>query len=286
MQKEENDYSLKFLRKLTFQSKKIRTPLRYPGGKSRALKSIIPLVPNDFKEFREPFVGGGSVFIYLKQEFPDRQFWINDLYTELYEFWDVAGFDVDSMLGQIWTWRRAYSDGRALHRFLVDNIKNFPKVKKAAAFFILNRVTFSGTSESGGYSKAAFEKRFTESSIHRVEAILPVIKDVKVTNLDFEKVITAPGEDVFMFLDPPYYSAAKSALYGKNGSLHKGFDHERLAETLRNSSHRWLITYDNSDYIRDLYSFAKITDWNLTYGMRNVAEKATQKAKEIFVSNY
>jgi len=274
------------LRKLTIPTQKIRTPLRYPGGKSRALKSIIPLVPKDFKEFREPFVGGGSVFIYLRQAFPDRQFWINDLYAELYEFWDAAGQDIDKLLGQIWTWRRQYKDGRELHRFLVDNMKEFPKLKKAAAFFILNRITFSGTSESGGYSNMAFEKRFTESSITRVEAILPVMENVKVTNLDFQKVIETPGEDVFLYLDPPYYSAAKSALYGKNGNMHKGFDHERLAETLRKSSHRWLITYDDSEYIRDLFSFAKITNWNLTYGMRNVNKEGKQKATEIFVSNY
>ena len=132
-------------------------------------------MPDDFKEFREPFVGGGSVFIHLRQAFPDRAFWINDLYAELYEFWDAAAQNIDALLGQIWAWRREYTDGRALYRFLVSNIQAFPKIEKAAAFFILNRLTFSGTAESGGYSNAAFEKRFTESSIHRVEAILPIM---------------------------------------------------------------------------------------------------------------
>ena len=54
---------------------KIKSPLRYPGGKSRALKQILPIVP-EFKEFREPFVGGGSVFFALKQLFPDKKFHI------------------------------------------------------------------------------------------------------------------------------------------------------------------------------------------------------------------
>lgn len=271
---------------MSIPTQKVRTPLRYPGGKSRALKSIIPLVPDDFQEFREPFIGGGSVFIYLRQLFPDRRFWINDLYPELAAFWEIAGTDIDAMLGQIWKWRRTYKDGRVLHRFLVDNLKEFPKVQKAAAFFILNRLTFSGTSESGGYSQSAFEKRFTESSIARVEAILPIMEKVKVTNLDFQKVIEAPGEGVFIYLDPPYFSATKSALYGKNGNMHKGFDHERLAEVLQKSPHRWLMTYDDSEYIRELFSFAKITKWSLTYGMRNVKATANQKATEVFISNY
>ncbi len=45
---------------------KIKSPLRYPGGKSKALDRIIPLIPGDFDEFREPFVGGGSVFLLSK----------------------------------------------------------------------------------------------------------------------------------------------------------------------------------------------------------------------------
>ncbi|MFM6152235.1 MAG: DNA adenine methylase, partial [Sphaerospermopsis kisseleviana] len=45
----------------------IKSPLRYPGGKSRAIKQIAQHLPTQFTEFREPLVGGGSVFIYLKQ---------------------------------------------------------------------------------------------------------------------------------------------------------------------------------------------------------------------------
>lgn len=267
--------------------KKIRTPLRYPGGKSRAIKTILENIPTQFKEFREPFVGGGSLFIALKQMYPERTFWINDLYEELYEFWDVLQKDKSSLIDQVWEWRKAYqNDGRGLHRYLVDHIRTFPKVKKGAAFFILNRITFSGTSESGGYSKMAFEKRFTESSIQRVEATFSIMEDVKVTNWDYQKVIEAPGDGVFMFLDPPYFSASKSALYGKNGNLHKGFDHERLAKVLRKSPHKWLITYDDSEYIRDLFSFAHISNWSQTYGMRNVTKEGKQKATEIFVSNF
>ena len=91
---------------------------------------------------------------------------------------------------------------------------------------------------------------------------------------------------MFIFLDPPYYSATKSALYGKNGHLHKSFDHERFAENMKNCKHKWLITYDDSDYIRNLFSFANIQSWNLTYGMRNITENSDQKGKELFISNY
>lgn len=264
----------------------IRSPLRYPGGKSRAIKTIAPIIP-DFKEFREPFLGGGSVFIYVKQKFPDRKFWINDLYANLFYFWEQTQNNVEQLIKQIYFWRNDFKNGRDLHRYLIENIENFNPLKKAAAFFVFNRITFSGTSESGGFSKAAYEKRFTISSIERVELLSTILDNVLITNDDYQKLIEKEGDSVFIFLDPPYYSATKSALYGKNGNLHKIFDHERLAQILKESNHKWLITYDDSEYIRELFSFANITEWNLTYGMRNVdKENGNQIGKELFISNY
>ncbi len=263
----------------------IKSPLRYPGGKSRAVKTIAKLIP-DFDEFREPFLGGGSVFIYAKQRYPNKKFWVNDIYFELYKFWEMAQKDVNSLIDKIYEWREKFPVGKELHQFLNKNIETFNDTERAAAFFIYNRITFSGTSLSGGFSEHAFTGRFTESSIQRLNKFAEVIKDSKITNLDYEEVVNAKGKNVFVFLDPPYYSATKSALYGKNGNLHKGFDHERFANVMQKCSHKWLITYDDSKFIRELFSFANITTWNLTYGMRNVNENSDQNGKELFISNY
>ena len=263
----------------------IKSPLRYPGGKSRAVKTIAKLIP-DFDEFRDPFLGGGSVFIYAKQRYPTKKFWVNDIYFELYKFWEMAQKDVNSLIDKIYEWREKFPVGKELHQFLNKNIETFNDTERAAAFFIYNRITFSGTSLSGGFSEHAFTGRFTESSIQRLNKFAEVIKDSKITNLDYEEVVNAKGKNVFVFLDPPYYSATKSALYGKNGNLHKGFDHERFANVMQKCSHKWLITYDDSKFIRELFSFANITTWNLTYGMRNVNENSDQNGKELFISNY
>jgi len=263
----------------------IKSPLRYPGGKSKAIDSISKLIP-EFKEYREPFVGGGSIFVYLKQKFPSRTFWINDIYQNLYHFWNECKENPNKLIELILEFRSNYSDGKELHRFLLNNIDSFDSINKAAAFFIFNRITFSGTTESGGFSNAAFHKRFTESSIERVKVLSKILVDTKITNLDYEKVILDDGEDVFLFLDPPYYSATKSALYGKNGTLHKIFNHERFADVMKQTQHKWLITYDDSNYIRNLFSFANIRTWDLTYGMRNVTKDSNQLGKELFISNY
>ncbi|GAB6282762.1 MAG: DNA adenine methylase [Ignavibacterium sp.] len=263
----------------------IKSPLRYPGGKSRAIDLISTLIP-DFEEYREPFVGGGSLFIYLKQKFQNRKYWINDLYVPLYKFWKMCQEDIDSVINQIWEWKCYYNEGKELHKYLTENISSFNDIEKASAFFVFNRITFSGTSESGGFSEQAFKGRFTTSSIERVKHLKSILSSTEITNLDYQEVIEAKGNNVFIFLDPPYYSATKSALYGKNGILHKSFDHFRFAEVMKKCKHNWLITYDDSPFIRELFSFAHQNSWDLKYGMRNVTATSNQKGKELFVSNF
>lgn len=263
----------------------IKSPLRYPGGKSRAVNLISTLLP-EFEEFREPFLGGGSIFIYAKQRFPNKKYWVNDLYLELFKFWEMTQKDVDLLVDKIYEWRNQFPIGKELHKFLNNNLAGFNDLERAAAFFIYNRITFSGTSLSGGFSEHAFTGRFTESSIKRLNEFAKVINGSKITNLDYEELVKREGENVFIFLDPPYFSATKSALYGKNGSMHKFFDHQKFAEIMKNCKHKWLITYDDSEYIRELFSFANIIPWDLTYGMRNVNKGSDQKGKELFISNY
>ena len=113
-----------------------------------------------------------------------------------------------------------------------------------------------------------------------------ILYDTKITNLDYQTLVEAPGYNVFIFLDPPYYSATKSSLYGKNGNLHKSFDHYRFAEVMKNCNHKWLITYNDCDFIKELFSFANIFSWNLKYGMRNQTSTSDQNGKELFISNY
>ena len=61
--------------------------LRYPGGKSKAIKTLSQWYPKTISEYREPFIGGGSIAIDITKSNPDIPVWINDLYVPLYNFW-------------------------------------------------------------------------------------------------------------------------------------------------------------------------------------------------------
>jgi DNA adenine methylase len=266
----------------------IKSPLRYPGGKSRAIPQIMPHLPLNLREYREPFVGGGSVFFAVCGLFKKQlSYVLNDLNRDLICFWKHAQQDVETLAETITTFRDHYlDDGRALHQFLTQEGNMRSDFDRAVRFFIMNRITFSGVMDAGGYSQQAFDKRFTLSSIERLRNIASSLVGVTIQHSDYEPLLFQEGKDVFIFLDPPYLSAADSKLYGVGGKLHTSFDHERFAANMRKCPHRWLITYDDSPEIRKLFSFADIIEWELQYGMNNFTNGSAAKGKELFIKNY
>lgn len=265
----------------------IKSPLRYPGGKQKAISQIANYLPHHFQEFREPFLGGGSVYLYLLQKYPDLKFWINDLNSELYCFWIQAQNNLSELVNEVWKIKNTTKEGRNLFDSLAnkDSIK-MSELERAVRFFVLNRITFSGTIESGGYSNASFLGRFTESSIHRLSYLENCLKNTYITNFDYDILLKNPGENVFLFLDPPYLSNTKSRLYGKKGNLHLNFDHNLFAELMSKCQHQWLITYDDCEQVRDNFAFAYIYEWKLQYGMNNYKQKTAKKGSELFITNY
>ena len=265
----------------------IKSPLRYPGGKSRAIRQMKSLLPQAFEEYREPFVGGGSFFIYLRQVYPQLKIWINDLNPELYFFWKYAQIDSEKLAQETLKIKSEKNNGRELFNELVNvNSENLSGLERAVRFFVLNRITFSGVVESGGYSQLAFAGRFTESSIERVAKIGKLLEGIKITHLDYREVLSRGGQEVFTFLDPPYFKATKSKLYGKKGILHTEFNHDQFAIEMKNCHHSWLITYDDSPHIRENFAFANIYDWELQYGMNNYKQGKADKGSELFIANY
>lgn len=265
-----------------------KSPLRYPGGKSRAIQRMKTLLPEEFDEYREPFVGGGSFFIYLRQKRPDLKIWINDLNPELYYFWKYAQIDSQKLASDLARVKKERRNGQELFNELLKiDAASLSEVERAVRFFVLNRITFSGVVESGGYSQLAFESRFTESSIERVSKLGPLLEGIKITHLDYRQLLHDGGPSVFTFLDPPYFKATKSRLYGKNGILHTGFNHDEFADEMKACKHSWLITYDDSPEIRTNFSFAKICiHWKLQYGMNNYKQGKAEKGSELFITNY
>jgi DNA adenine methylase len=262
----------------------IPSPLRYPGGKSRAVPLIVRLVP-DYVEFREPMVGGGSVFLALRQLRPKARYWINDLNKDLFSLWVSIRDGAFSMMQMVHDIRERYKNPRDLFLHLRDwEAKS--TLERAVRYFILNRIGFSGLVDTGGtFSESAYYKLFSSAVIRRIGQLSPLLEGVRITNEDYSVLLHEPGEGVFIFLDPPYVTAG-GYLYGKGGKLHEQFNHERFAQECRKCPHRWLITYDDCDLVRNLFVGYEQVSWRLQYGMNNAGGNRARQGDELFIANY
>lgn len=268
-------------------NKKVKTCIRYPGGKSKAAYEIAERFPaGRANVYQEPFLGGGSLFLAASHNDFGNRYWINDLYYPLFCFWNTLKDQRlgDELVQSLYELHSDLNSPEALREFYEGSRDLDPEgdpFELAVKFFALNRMTFSGTVESGGFSASSAVERFTLSSIDRVGAIVEsnILKNVRITNLDAVSIIRKLNKYAacFIMIDAPYYHAKK--LYGKKGEL-QNFDHERLSSTLQKSDHQFLATYDDCPEIRKLYKWANIEEWQLQYGM------SRKKGDELIIKNY
>lgn len=273
---------------LVLPCKPYRSPLRYPGGKQKAIDQISEMLPESASEYREPMLGGASVYLHARSIGFADTYWVNDKFHELVQFWQAVQDPkvCAKMAEELEKLRSSFSSAEQIKKYFLKARKEDPSdaFRKAFLFFFFNRVTFSGTTRAGGFSSSASLRRFTASSIERLKPLPDAFAGTKISELDFEELIKAPGKDVFIFLDPPYYTASR--LYGRNGSLHE-FDHEKLAAILKKTKHRFLITYDDCEEVRKLYKWANLKEWQLQYGMNNCnLQRESKIGSELFVYNY
>lgn len=263
--------------------KVLKSPLRYPGGKTKALKTLEPWVPN-FKEWREPFLGGGSMSICMSKKYPDKPIWVNDLYFPLYNFWTVLQKDGDNLSDAILAVKKTLNDTTAKDKFneCLSEMKNQNSFDAAMSFYILNKCSYSGLTENSTFSVTASRANFSEMNIGKLKGYSRIIKNWKITNIDYAEVMLAPGEDVFVFLDPPY--DIKDFLYGTNRKMHSSFVHSDFADNVDKCPHKFMITYNVNDYLLERYKAYNLDKWKLQYGM--VHRKEGNLKEELLITNY
>ncbi len=266
----------------------ITSPLRYPGGKSKVVNFLSRFFPSDFKELREPMCGGASITLYWAQVKPEGRYIIGDINYDIYCFWKELKEQPEKLIKEILNIWKSTGDGRKLYEELIERRHKLgdDAFQRAVDFFILNRISFSGTVDSGGYSEEAFRKRFTLSSIEKLLYVSRVLKRIDIFYGDYSELMHIEGEDTVIFLDPPYYSSRNSRLYGKRGNLHTDFDHKRLRNEVVKCRHKILITYDNSPKIKRLYEGFYILEWKMKYGMTNYGRNYLREGDELLIANY
>ncbi len=272
--------------------KSLKTPLRYPGGKSRACEKMGPYFPDlrNYDEFREPFLGGGSVAIYITKKYPNLDIWVNDLYEPLVNFWQqlqMFGYDLKSELVDLK--RENNTPVKARELFLQSkervNDKNVSNFDRAVAFYIVNKCSFSGLTESSSFSEQASNSNFSFRGIEKLPAYSELIKNWRITNYSYDYLMDG-NKGAFMYLDPPY--DIKDNLYGHKGSMHKGFDHDKFATDCDSNNMDQLVSYNSDQLVKDRFKNWNAAEFDLTYTMRSVGEymREQKQRKELLLFNY
>jgi len=252
-----------------------KSPLRYPGGKTRACNKLELILTEhfdlgEFDALVSPFFGGGSFEFHIQNKYRLRIL-ANDKFPPLYNFWKSCENDKDSMCDELVTKLDLIGkeEFTRLRGLIMDERD---ALTQGIMFFIINRCSFSGATLSGGFSHNASKKRFTKSSVERINKL--DLTRFEIYNLDFEEFIESNqnGKNL-IFLDPPYYLEKASTLYGHNGDMHSTFDHARFFNCV-SAKKNWCLTYNNCEYIRNLYKDFKIVETSWSYGMNKSKKSA------------
>jgi DNA adenine methylase len=254
------------------------SPLRYPGGKavlSDFLGATIEANGLEGCTYVEPYAGGAGAAINLLLEGKVDRITLNDFDRSVWSFWYAILNNTAAFIERIRTtqvsvaeWRRQRDIYRAQPQQELD---------LGFAAFFLNRCNRSGIMTNGGViggldqtGEWKIDARYNRDElIRRIECIAALRDKIKVCNLDaieFLRLEILPKSNrskFLIYLDPPYYEKG-SRLY-LNFYVRK--DHEKLASFLRRIRRvHWLVTYDNTPTIRELYAWCQtITDFNLHY---------------------
>jgi DNA adenine methylase Dam len=272
--------------------KSLKTPLRYPGGKSRACEKMGPYFPDllNYDQFREPFLGGGSVAIYITKKYPNLDIWVNDLYEPLVNFWQqlqMFGTDLKDKLVDLKSTHNNPESAKELFLSSKEKIndQSLPSIDRAVAFYVVNKCSFSGLTESSSFSEQASNSNFSMRGIEKLPAYSKLIEKWRITNYSYDYLLDG-NMGAFVYLDPPY--DIKDNLYGRKGSMHKGFDHDKFADDCDSCSMDQLISYNSDQLVKDRFANWNAAEFDLTYTMRSVGEymREQKQRKELLLFNY
>ena len=272
--------------------KSLKTPLRYPGGKSRAVSKLFQYLPDlsQASEYREPFLGGGSVAIEIGKRYPHLNIWVNDLYAPLYNFWCELRDNGQEMRDQLAQFKERHPEP-ASARVLFQQAKgklnddSTSNLSAAVCFYIVNKCSFSGLTESSSFSKQASDSNFSMRGIDKLPEYSGMIQNWKITNLSYEELLT-DNRDVFTYLDPPY--DIRDNLYGRRGNMHKSFCHDTFASDCDRFVGPQCVSYNSSQLVKDRFQGWTVGEFAHTYTMRSVGSYNTDQAtrKELVLTNY
>lgn len=249
--------------------------INWVGGKRLLRKTICPLIPSDIKSYIEPF-GGGAWILFAKEKWANLEVY-NDIDNRLVNLFRIVKYHNEALIKEL----RYMLNSR---KQFIDYLKVYPltDIQKAAQFMYVITRSFGAKGETygartNGYNGAMLS---LNNMFKRIDNIYSRLDNVSIEDLSFVKCIKKyDRKTAFFYCDPPYTSGTGFSVVST-----KDFDHTGLKEILSGIQGRFLLSYDDSEMVRDLYKdfYIKEVSRNSTLN----AQTNNTQYKELLIANY
>jgi DNA adenine methylase len=295
------------------ESRAIRTPIRYAGGKSRAIKHIIKYIPKNVSKIISPFIGGGSLEVYLSNAM-DKKVIGYDIFNILINYWQVQlenPEELYDMLNALSPTKETYDKIKDILRKWELSQELFSKLKtnyyeedsiklsniEGAAYYYFNHNLSYGPMYMGWLSS------IYNHNIKKYNNMINKVRNFRCPNLsvsqsNFIDVLDNHKND-YLYLDPPYLldksndnKMFKGIYPNPNYAIHhNNFDHKKLRDMLHNHKGKFILSYNNCENIRNWYKDFNLhyPKWQYSYGQgetrigRNKTNNAPKLSHEILI---
>ena len=254
-------------------AKKVKTCLRYPGGKFYGFKKIASFLEINHDEYIEPFIGGASIFLGKKLS---KNNWLNDVDKDLINFYKIIENQSKS--------KELYKllDNEYVDKYRYEQVKNFTpknKIEEAFKYFYLNRTSFSGIMHKPRWGYRIGSSVTPDKWVNRIDQVALKMRGTKLTCLDFREVLIKASQKTLIYADPPYYKASKY-IYKNEFNMQ---DHSDLVDILKHTTSKFILSYNYHEDITKMYSWANISQEDWVYYMSGGKR---DKGNELIITNF
>ena len=264
--------------------------LKWAGGKSQLLVSLNPLIPDNFKRYFEPFVGGGAMFFNLVGDRAGLSAYLSDYNSELINCYQAVRENVESVIKAL---KKHRNESDYFYRVRSIDPASLSSVERAARLIYLNKTCFNGlyrvnrqgqfTVPFGSYKNP---RTCDESNLRLASQAL---QKVHLKSAHFSQVLRHARRGDFVYFDPPYQPLSATSNFTSYTSRCFGEEDQRqLAEIVRQLDKRGCsVMLSNSDnrFIRELYSDFRI---ETVWASRAINCKGNRRGRisELVILNY
>ncbi len=279
-------------------TKKYQPFIKWVGGKRGLLKQLLPLFPKEFKNYHEPFLGGGAVFfeLYSLGYLENKKIYLSDINSELINAYNVVKNSPIELISNLETYKEKHSkefyyEIRALDR--EDGFSKMSELKRATRFIYLNKTCFNGlyrvnkkgyfNTPIGNYKNPNIADRDTILSASEA------LENAIISNKPFYEVANSVNRDDLVYFDPPYYPLSTTSSftsYDSNSFLeNKQFELFELFDKLSKKCVKVVKNNSDTNFIKELY---QKYDINIVNANRFINSKSSGRGKinEVLIRNF